>query len=284
LTVLFAITIKINAQIPNNGFEQWYNVGNCMRPTGWGSTNDWTDTTGSYFAVTRSTDHFPVSVGNYSIRIETKASLLPAFWAQGYACLGYPGQYLRPGFAITGHPNSWNGYYKFLPQNGDTMFIYIRLFYNGVVVSDNALTSTDTVANWTPFTINLPSYTQADSAAIVLASYYFNMGIPQGNSILYVDNLSFDGLISSISDQTVKNTFFNLYPNPASDIVTLNIENKNNADLTLNIYAIAGTLVKSEILKQNNRQINIKDLCNGIYMVEIKSIDFIESQRLIIQR
>ena len=72
-----------------------------------------------------------------------------------------------------------------------------------------------------------------------------------------------------------------VYPNPASDIVTLNI---NNVDLTLNIYNVIGTLVKSETLKQNNRQINIGDLSNGVYMVVIKSKDLTENQRLIIQR
>ena len=75
-----------------------------------------------------------------------------------------------------------------------------------------------------------------------------------------------------------------LYPNPASDIVTLNLNNGLNADLTLNIYNVIGVLVKNEILKQNKRQINIGDLSNGIYLVEIKSKNFSEKQKLIIQR
>ena len=64
----------------------------------------------------------------------------------------------------------------------------------------------------------------------------------------------------------------------------MNIENKNNADLTLNIYAFAGTLVKSEILNQNQQQINIGDLSEGIYIVEIKSKEWTEKRKLIIQR
>ncbi|MDZ4204396.1 MAG: T9SS type A sorting domain-containing protein [Bacteroidales bacterium] len=75
-----------------------------------------------------------------------------------------------------------------------------------------------------------------------------------------------------------------IYPNPASDFITLNFDNANNTDLTLNIYNVIGTLVKYEILKQNNRQINIGDLKNGIYMVEIKSKEWSEKQKLIIQR
>ena len=74
-----------------------------------------------------------------------------------------------------------------------------------------------------------------------------------------------------------KNPLFNLYPNPASDIVTLNIVNRNNDYLTLNIYNVTGTLVKSEMLKQNQRQINVRDLSNGIYMVSIKSKGLMET-------
>ena len=52
----------------------------------------------------------------------------------------------------------------------------------------------------------------------------------------------------------------------------------------INFYTIVGTLVKSEMLKQNNRQINFGDLSHGVYMVTIKSKDLTENQRLIIQR
>jgi hypothetical protein len=80
------------------------------------------------------------------------------------------------------------------------------------------------------------------------------------------------------------NSSITIYPNPASDIVTMNIDNTDKADLTLNIYNIIGALVKSEIIKQNQQQINVGDLDNGIYMIEIKSKEWIENQKLIIKR
>jgi len=75
-----------------------------------------------------------------------------------------------------------------------------------------------------------------------------------------------------------------IYPNPASDFVTLVIERNSNADLLLNIYNIMGSLVKTEMLKQNQQQINIGDLSNGIYIVEIKSKGLAGTQKLIIKR
>jgi Secretion system C-terminal sorting domain len=282
LTVLFAMTIKANAQIPNGGFENWTTVGNYEDPTFWGSTNSYS--TGPFYAITKSTDHYPITVGAYSVRIENDIALLPNYSARGFISTGPPPP--SPNFPITGHPTSLTGYYKFAPLNGDTMFINIQLFKNGSSVSTGEYTSTASASNWTSFNITLSAYTNADSGNIILAAYYapgFNY-VPQGNSVLYVDNLNFDNLITSVPEQTSEKTTFSLYPNPASDIVTLNIDNRNNADLTLNIYNVIGALVKSETTIKNNRQINIGDLNNGIYMVEINSNEWSGIQKLIIQR
>lgn len=88
---------------------------------------------------------------------------------------------------------------------------------------------------------------------------------------------------TSIAENIIKERI-NIYPNPASEFITLSTDINNKSDLTLNIYNITGTLVKSEILRQNNRQINIVDLSDGVYMVEIKTKEWTEKQKLIIQR
>jgi len=75
-----------------------------------------------------------------------------------------------------------------------------------------------------------------------------------------------------------------VYPNPASNFVTLIKNITSSSDITLNIYNALGALVKTEMLLQNQQQINVSDLSNGIYMVEIKSKDWSEKQKLIIQR
>lgn len=93
----------------------------------------------------------------------------------------------------------------------------------------------------------------------------------------------FISLTTGVSDIQFQNKIL-LYPNPASEIISLEIDSSINADLKLYIYNVIGNLVKSEILKQNNQQINIGDLSNGVYMVVIKSKSMIENQRLIIQR
>ncbi len=88
-----------------------------------------------------------------------------------------------------------------------------------------------------------------------------------------------------------QNKTISIYPNPASDILTLKIDRNSHSELTMNIYNVIGVLVKTEILKQGlapyqtvQQQFNIRDLSNGVYMIEIKSDDGSENQKLIIQR
>jgi len=281
------------AQIPNGGFESWSTESGIEIPSApWVTNNLQKKPDGvTYNPVTKSTDHYPENVGSYSIRMENNLSYLSEsgepmpYWAcsYGYSTTAfYPG-YNGPVFPITGHPNSFCGYYKFLPQQNDAMMIALSLYQKGIMVASAVLKETNTVSNWTSFNIPISSYTVADSAQIALSAFTYPPG-PNGNSIFYVDNLSFGSLITSIPEQTSENTSFSLFPNPASDIITLNIENTNNTDLTLNIYNVAGTMVKSEMHKQNNSQINVSDLSNGIYMVEIKSKALSGIQKLIIQR
>ena len=286
LTVLIAMTITTNGQIPNSGFENWPIVGSYENPTEWNNCNSYSS--GTFFPVTKSTDHYPLSVGNYSIRVENKVPLTNCS-RYGFAQTSDNNNPCRPAFPITGHPTTFCGYYKCFPLNGDTIQIGLMVFKAGVWIAGAELITTNTLSNWTSFSVPISSYLDADSATISLAAFYNDTTCgmpfgPFGNSVLYVDNLSFDNLITSISEKSFRNITLSLYPNPASIIVTLNIKNTNNSDLTMNIYSIIGTLVKSEKLKQNQRQINIGDLGNGIYMVEIKSKEWTEKQKLIIER
>jgi len=75
-----------------------------------------------------------------------------------------------------------------------------------------------------------------------------------------------------------------LYPNPASDIVTLNIDNIGNDIIIVNVYNVVGALVKSDRLNKTNQQFNIADLSNGVYVIVIKYKESTLSQKLIIQR
>ena len=189
----------------------------------------------------------------------------------------------KPSFAISQRPASLFLYYKCFPFGGDTIVGMVYFYKNGVVIGNPSFGTTETISSWTALEVPITYYTSdvPDSATILFVTGAY---IQHTESTMYVDNLSFDGFVNSISEKTLENTFFNLYPNPVSDIITLNIDNTNNADLTLNIYNVTGELISSETLQQNQQQINIGNLNNGIYFFEIKSKEWTEKQKLIIQR
>jgi hypothetical protein len=291
LTVLIAITIKANAQISNSGFETWVDyvdTGDCNTPHFVYQTPDmWKGSLGIdchlyLYSIQKNNESYPAGTGQFSMQIQSDT----ADGVRGMAAVATNSQSpMAPAFSITGHPTSLTGYYKFLPLNGDTMNIVIVLFQSGVMVAGGTLKETTTVSNWTSFNIPISSYTTADSALIFLASYNLTAGtIPHGNSTLYIDNLNFDNLITSVTEQNSGNTTFNLFPNPATDIVTLNINENSYAEVTLNIYNAIGLLVKTRMFNKNQNQLNTSDLSNGIYMIEIKSQGLIENKKLIIQR
>jgi len=293
-TVLIAMTIRSNAQIPNSGFETWVDyvdTGDCSTPHLVYQTPDmWKGSLGKNclvysYSIQKNNESYPAGTGQFSMKIQPDT----ADGVRGIAGTNNGGTSsmangIPPTFAINYRPASLYLYYKCFPFGGDTILGQVYFYKKGVVIGKGVFGTTASVPTWTPLEITI-TYTTSDvpdSATIFLMTGIYIQHSTK--STLYVDNLSFDGFVTSVPEKTFEKTIFNFYPNPASDIVNLNIDNPSNASLTLSIYNVIGNLVKSEKLKQNNRQINIGDLSNGVYMVTIKSKDFSQNKRLIIQR
>ena len=79
-------------------------------------------------------------------------------------------------------------------------------------------------------------------------------------------------------------TVFSIYPNPGSDVITLDLSRFEKPTYELKIFNVRGALVKSEILVQKLQKMNVEDLPNGLYSVVVTSTDYTFSRRLIIQR
>ena len=286
---LFSIATRVNAQIPNNGFENWDNYGAYWDPEDFFTGNAYAS--GSFHPVTRSAEHYPSTVGEYSIRIESKPSLYPNGDAFGVVVQNLTNVLPdgpMPYFPIVGHPTSLTGYYKYEPQDGDTMLIQIVLYYYGSIVSVGTFTSTDTTPNWTSFIADLPSYVSADSGTVLLSAYHA-IGhppeyVPQGNSVLYVDNLNFDELINAVPTFENNKTVFNFYPNPASNYISISRKQTNNSDAIINIYNLLGEVIQSEKLNVGKQKINIEKLKSGVYILEINESNLSERKRLVIQK
>lgn len=91
-------------------------------------------------------------------------------------------------------------------------------------------------------------------------------------------------LATGISIASSFSPAISVFPNPASDILTVISDNTNSITSVVTIYNYAGQKLHAEVLQNNQQQIDVSDLCNGIYIVEITAKEGTEKQKLIIQR
>ncbi|MBP7497538.1 MAG: T9SS type A sorting domain-containing protein [Bacteroidales bacterium] len=94
------------------------------------------------------------------------------------------------------------------------------------------------------------------------------------------------GIESSIEDFNINNNF-NIYPNPANDLLSVDINNNENNLQNISLYNSTGKLIatyyNSDII--NNRlQINISDLNQGIYIINVYTDNGTYSKKFNISR
>jgi hypothetical protein len=90
------------------------------------------------------------------------------------------------------------------------------------------------------------------------------------------------GVINQVTNGVNENNFvenISVYPNPAKEIINVKCGIKNENSI-LSIHNVLGNEVRTEILKTENLQINISDLEEGIYFVQIKTNEKIITKKL----
>lgn len=280
-------SVALIAQIPNGGFEIWENYFDgpnvYQKPDLWVGALPNSSLTNS-FSIEKNFESFPPGTGQFSMKIqpdlpnEVRGVALSRDDFSNAMTNNIP----NPSFAINYKPSTLNLYYKYFPEGGDTMYVQIFFYKNGNVIS-HAYFGTDlTVSNWTALEIPIAFTTSdlPDSASILFVTGAY---VQHSGSILYVDNVSFDGFVSSISETTTEQLDFDLFPNPASYWVSLTFSNYDGEGI-ISIYNALGTEVKVVAYSSSNPTIDISDLSNGLYIVQLKSKHSREFQRLIIQR
>lgn len=164
-----------------------------------------------------------------------------------------------------------------LPQASFTYILSNDTFY--FIPTDTSLTNYSWSFGDSSFSnIKTPihQYTKAGKYLVKLQTYNAN-GCSNDSAL--------DVVYAPVSlNELMLNKQAKLYPNPASDFVTLNTENIGNEFIIITVYNLVGALVKSEQLNKPNQQFNVEDLSNGVYIIEIKQKESTENKKLIIQR
>ena len=249
------------------------------------------------------------SLGIVGYEVKIASDTFPAYWRVSYVnsiiddsiriSCKFRSPNLGYGFSINARDNGVNTYSAGIMSNTDTIAIYRRdyignstklsgekayLDINKTYYLEFTLRSADLTFKFVEVGVTDTITINATDNLLTgdnvnLSSYYYT-----SNLAVYFDDFRIESYSNSSGIDNIEINSYSVFPNPASEIVTLNTGNLNYTDLSVRIYNIVGKLVLSETLQQNQQQINIGDLYNGIYIIEIKSKEWTGKQKLIIHR
>jgi hypothetical protein len=74
-----------------------------------------------------------------------------------------------------------------------------------------------------------------------------------------------------ISEQKVVTEQIKVYPNPAKQLLTVDILTKNNLEYTLQVFTMEGKLLLSKMITGSQNRVDISVLSKGSYLLEIKN-------------
>lgn len=104
-----------------------------------------------------------------------------------------------------------------------------------------------------------------------------------GNSRTFIDV----GLGVGFEDLSKEGVVVDIFPNPASDFVSLKITTENPLDGVLSIVSVDGKTMKTQSLNidaiENNMTINTSDFAPGFYFVQIQSGNKLLTKKLVIE-
>ncbi|MEO6902659.1 MAG: T9SS type A sorting domain-containing protein [Bacteroidia bacterium] len=277
------------AQIPNNSFEKWTTMGSYSNPEGWGTMNNKTASAKVYTA----TKGTPGSAGAaYLILTSLKVG---SSVVNGIAVSGKLDSItMKPisGFAFNQRPTALTGKWQFMGSNPGSISVTLTKWNSSTKMRETIGTASKTLSgmamSWASFSIPF-TYSNSslpDTCIIVLEA---SGSKPVVNDYLWVDNLNFTGIIATkLKEEAVVLNSMTVYPNPASNYITLNFNTLSPQLITIKIVDVVGkvVLIKNiSLLEGNSKEIiNTSSLATGSYYVNTISKDGNVFRKLIINR
>ena len=88
--------------------------------------------------------------------------------------------------------------------------------------------------------------------------------------------------------EVFENAGFGLFPNPASNLLTVEVPMENESDVTVTILDPAGKTAKQQhrVLGKGDNQMtfDLNSLPNGVYFVQVRNGEMAKTRKLVVQK
>lgn len=195
-----------------------------------------------------------------------------------------------PSFPVPHRHQSFNGYFKYFPENNDTALFFVTLYKNGGLVGEGFMQVSDTVSEYQRWDIPLVYINDSiipDSADIVIAAA---KEPPQGGSVLFIDKIGFDGFWTGIDDTTGIKTYaadeqMLLYPNPAKEYVIAEMNGMQaNTKVLFQVLDINGRVLMQTTFPSTQTRIivDVSTFNAGLYFVKAVAGEQLFNKKMVV--
>lgn len=143
------------------------------------------------------------------------------------------------------------------------LFCLVLSFFKGSFAQQNSVTAGGN------------AYGAGGTVSFSIGQLDFEAANGPGGSITEGLQQPFEILVISGIEETGINLILSVYPNPATDFVVLSVPNSSIENMSYVLYDIESKLIEKQKLNSSQTSIDMKDLANGIYFINVikKSIE-----------
>lgn len=264
-----------NAQVPNNGFEDWENdVDGNWNPKFWITSNSTPDTSVRPYT--------PAYAGNYSMQV----SSLPV-----------GGGFVIPGMAYINYlthdrPTQMTICMQATVAAGDQILVYYSSWRNDTMIAAVGNCTFHIDSSMSQFhCLNFPiihtNLLIPDTAQVMIIAGYLTSA--QAGTSVIVDEITLSGDDNGINETKDNSTVTLLqnYPNPLSTSGVIPITLTQNSNVVIKIYDLHGREVKTIIDKfmtagHHNINLSVNELSKGFYYYNAKGENFNLTKKFIV--
>ncbi|MCK4662154.1 MAG: T9SS type A sorting domain-containing protein [Bacteroidales bacterium] len=104
----------------------------------------------------------------------------------------------------------------------------------------------------------------------VIGETFVNSSVTEDNYNTSIGFLYASDIGTGINEVNFNNQFISIFPNPANEIINIEIKSQKIKSFDAEMYDIQGKLVFMKQYKSNLINIDISDLSKGIYLLKLK--------------